>query len=222
MITIRLSMNGESPIMSPVSGLRSGAPGIAVSSVITSDHAERRPQRVAQALRLGLRRRAPAASSRHVAGLGRVPGADPALDEARRDERQHERDEDRRGDPEEQVRGEVDLRVGVGERGGVVGDLGQHAVERRDQEVHAEARGDAGERRRDAGQRVSPDALERDRPERYQHEVSGVGRDARDHAEQHDDERQRAAARRRRRACGSAPRSGRRPRPRRRRSSPPG
>ena len=28
MITIRLSMNGESPMMASVSGLRSGAPGI--------------------------------------------------------------------------------------------------------------------------------------------------------------------------------------------------
>ena len=36
MITIRLSMNGESPMIAPVSGLRSGAPGIAVSSAITT------------------------------------------------------------------------------------------------------------------------------------------------------------------------------------------
>jgi hypothetical protein len=34
MITIRLSMNGESPITEPVTGLRRGAPGMAVSSVI--------------------------------------------------------------------------------------------------------------------------------------------------------------------------------------------
>ncbi len=36
MITIRLSMNGESPMMSPVSGSRSGASGRTVSSVITA------------------------------------------------------------------------------------------------------------------------------------------------------------------------------------------
>ena len=52
MITIRLSMNGESPMILPVSGLRSGAPGIAVSSAIDGEHGERRPQRVAQAARL--------------------------------------------------------------------------------------------------------------------------------------------------------------------------
>ena len=64
--------------------------------------------------------------------------------------------------------------------GRVVRDLGQHAVERRDQEVHAEARGDAGERGRDAGQRVAADALEGRGAERDQHEVAGVGGDARD------------------------------------------
>ncbi len=39
MITIRLSISGESPITLPVSGLRSGAPGITVSSVITASTA---------------------------------------------------------------------------------------------------------------------------------------------------------------------------------------
>ena len=48
-ITIRLLMNGESPMMSPVSGLRSGAPGGSVSSAITASTpstakpAQRRP-----------------------------------------------------------------------------------------------------------------------------------------------------------------------------------
>ena len=42
----------------------------------------------------------------------------------------------------------------------VVRDLGQDGVERRDQEVHAEAGRDPGERRGDACQRVSSDALE--------------------------------------------------------------
>ena len=39
MITIRLSISGESPMIRPVSGLRSGAPGITVSSVMTSSTA---------------------------------------------------------------------------------------------------------------------------------------------------------------------------------------
>ena len=76
--------------------------------------------------------------------------------------------------------------------GGVVRDLGQHAVERRDQEVDAEARRDAREGRRDARQRMTADAQERDGPEGYQHQVAGVGGDAREDAEQHDDERQAA------------------------------
>ena len=50
MITIRLSMNGESPMTSPVRGLRSGAPGIAVSNAtatitVSAPHiAYRRPR----------------------------------------------------------------------------------------------------------------------------------------------------------------------------------
>ena len=39
MITIRLSMNGESPITLSVTGSRSGAPGIAVSSVMPTSTA---------------------------------------------------------------------------------------------------------------------------------------------------------------------------------------
>jgi hypothetical protein len=56
----------------------------------------------------------------------------------------------------------------------LVGDLGQYAVERRDQKVDPEAGGDAGERRRDPCQGVAPDALERGRPERDQDEIAGV------------------------------------------------
>jgi hypothetical protein len=122
-----------------------------------------------------------------------VPRTDPALDESRGDDREHDGDEERRCDPEVEVRREVDVRVLVDQRGRIVGDLGQHPVQGRDEEVDPEARGDAGERRRDPGQRIAPDALERDRPERDQHEVAGIGGDARDHAEQDDDEGQRAA-----------------------------
>ncbi len=35
-------MNGESPMMAPVSGFCSGAPGMTVSSVIADDDRERR------------------------------------------------------------------------------------------------------------------------------------------------------------------------------------
>ena len=36
MITIKLFMNGESPMIFPVSGLRSGAPGMNVSNAIAA------------------------------------------------------------------------------------------------------------------------------------------------------------------------------------------
>ena len=52
MITIRLSMNGESPITRPVTGSCSGAPGITVSSAMATITRQRRPQRVAQPARL--------------------------------------------------------------------------------------------------------------------------------------------------------------------------
>ncbi len=42
-------MNGESPMIFPVSGFRSGAPGMAVSRVIDGEDGQRRPQRVAEA-----------------------------------------------------------------------------------------------------------------------------------------------------------------------------
>ena len=52
---MRLLMNGESPMMSPVSGLRSGAPDGSVSSSDDGEHAEQRVERPAQPLRLGRR-----------------------------------------------------------------------------------------------------------------------------------------------------------------------
>ncbi len=78
---------------------------------------------------------------------------------------------------------------------GVVGDLGQHAVDRRDDQVHAEHRGDAGERRRQSRDRMAAQAQEGGRAQRDQHQVAGVGGDARQHAHRHDDEGDRPARR---------------------------
>ena len=61
---------------------------------------------------------------------------------------------------------------------------------------------DAGEGRRHAGQRMSPDAEECGRTQRDEHEVAGVGGDAGYHADEHDDVGERADATRRPRACG--------------------
>ncbi len=186
-------MNGESPMMSPVTGSRSGASGSTVSSVITTSTASGREERVAKALRLRLRRHLGAlvGVERRVVALERgVVRAEASLDDAHGDERHDDRDQDRRGDAEVQVRGEVDRALGVDERARVVRDLGQDAVERRDQEVDAEAGGDARERGRHPGERVAADALERSRTQGYQHEVPGVGGDAREDADEDDDRRQ--------------------------------
>ncbi len=104
--------------------------------------------------------------------------------------RQDDRHEDRRGDAEVEVRREVDRAVRVDERACVVRDLGQHAVERRDQEVDSEARCDAGERSRHPGERVAPDALERGGAQGYQHEIPGIRGNAREDPDEDDDRRQ--------------------------------
>ena len=187
-------MNGESPMIRA---------GLGIAQRRARDHGQQRDRRRARRACPRARSAGPRASASGVtSGVSSAvagpspPSAGsyaprPVLDELRRDDRQHDRDEDRRADAEVEVGGEVDVRVRR-RAGRVVRDLGQDAVERRDQEVHAEARGHAGERGRDAGERVSADALERGRAQGYQHEVAGVGGDARDHAEQDDDERQRA------------------------------
>ncbi len=55
MITIRLSMNGESPMIEPVTGFRSGAPGISRQQGDHRHDRERGEERVAQAACLVLR-----------------------------------------------------------------------------------------------------------------------------------------------------------------------
>ena len=131
------------------------------------EHAERREEREAKPSRLGLRRHLGALVGIErlvVALVRRVVRPEATLDDAHRDERHDEGDEDRRGDAEVQVRCQVDRAVGVDEPARVVRDLRQDTVERSDQEVDAEAGGDTRERGRDAGERVSTDALERCRP----------------------------------------------------------
>jgi hypothetical protein len=92
-----------------------------------------------------------------------------------------------------QVRGQVDRPSGLDQVDGLVGDLGQHRVQRRDQHVHAEAAGHPGERRSHPSQRMAADALERRRAERDEYEIACVGRDGGDDAEEHDDVGQRPA-----------------------------
>ena len=156
MITIRLSMNGESPKMAPVSGLRSGAPGGSVSSTISAITPSRPSTRPAQPARLGGRRDLAGASgssgrSSPVGASAGSYGAQPRLDDPLGDERDAAKVSTTVGpDAEAQVGGQVDRLARVDQVDGLVGDLGEHAVERRDQDVDAERRADAGEGRRDA------------------------------------------------------------------------
>ena len=82
----------------------------------------------------------------------------------------------------------------VDERDRLVRDLGHDPVDRRDQQVDPERRADAGEAGRQTGQRVPAHAVEGGRRQRDQDQVAGVGGDARQDADQHDDERDQAAA----------------------------
>ena len=116
--------------------------------------------------------------------------AEASLDDVHGDERQDDRDQDRRGDPEVEVRREVDRLLRVDERTRVVRDLGQDAVERRDQEVDAEAGGDAREGGGHARERVTADAFERSRAQGYQHEVPRIRGNAREDADEDEDRRQ--------------------------------
>ena len=110
-ITIRLLMNGESPMMSPVSGLRSGAPGGSVSAAITASTASTASpaQRRPLASSAGVDRLALLARELLLVGEAAVPGAEPRLDDARGDERDHDGEEERAADAEVEVRDEVDL-----------------------------------------------------------------------------------------------------------------
>ena len=127
----------------------------------------------------------------------RVVGAEPALDHARGHDAEHEREQDRRSDAEPQVRRQVDRLARRHEVDRLVGDLGEHRVGRRHQQVDAETACDTGERGGHAGERMPADAQEGRGPERDEHEIAGVGGDARDDAEEHDDVGERRGRRRR-------------------------
>ena len=131
MMKIRLSMSGELLKMAPVSGLRSGASGSTVSSVMDGDGAEQAVGREAQAAGLAFGQVASLLGGVDV-GVARRRRRRGGLGDPLRHERDDEGDEHRRGDGEPQVGGEVDRPVRVGEVDRLVGHLGQQAVERGD------------------------------------------------------------------------------------------
>ena len=98
---------------------------------------------------------------------------------------------------------------GIEQVDGVVRDLGEDAIERLDQDVHRERAGDAGERSGQTRQRMPADAQEAPRRQWDQHQVAGVGGDARQDADEDQDVRQHPAGERPP-ACESAPSPGRR------------
>jgi hypothetical protein len=120
-------------------------------------------------------------------GEAAVPGAEPRLDDAGRDEGDDDGEEQGAADAEVEVRDEVDLRARVDQRGRLVGDVDQHRVRGDDQDVDAEGRADRAEAGGEAGQRVAPDAQERGRRQR----VAGVDGDAREDPDEDDDVGQR-------------------------------
>ena len=76
---------------------------------------------------------------------------------------------------------------GIDQMDGVVGELDQHRVERLDQHVDGERAGHGGEAEREAGERMPADGKEGDAGERDQHQVAGIGRDAREDADERQD-----------------------------------
>ena len=129
MITIRLSMKGESPITLSVIGSRSGAPGMAVSSVIPASKSAARPDPAQRSPRAC---RPPATTSSSVfdrpalALVRRVPFAEPRLDEPRAD--QTSARSRRRSSSRCRSRGSPRGRLSSCPRSSVVRDLRQHAV----------------------------------------------------------------------------------------------
>ena len=73
--------------------------------------------------------------------------------------------------------------VRVDEPARLVRDLGDDAVDRRDQHVDGEHGADARVGGGEPGERMSAEAEERSRPERDQDEVAGIAGDAREDAE---------------------------------------
>ena len=146
-------MNGVVPMMSPVTGSRSGAPGGSVNSRTSADEAEEGEERVAQAALLGGRvvdgvglvarsdaigRVVPAATARAAArsirSVMRAATSASTIDD----------------DDAEPVVGDDRERRAAGRAEGLVGDLGDHRVDRAEDRVDPEDRADAGEAGRHA------------------------------------------------------------------------
>ena len=176
MMNSRLSMNGVWPMMSPVTGSRSGAPGGSVSS---STHHERPPriamQRALEALglpRAGVdrrRRRSPRSDSRRPSP---VHGTQPRLDDRLGDDRRGDGEHDGRRRSRTTGWTTIVMRLAARERERLVGDLGDHRVHGAEEQVDAEDRRHARETGGQARQRVPADAHERRGAERDEDQVA--------------------------------------------------
>ena len=181
MKTISPFMNGESPMSAPVAVLRSGAPGGSASSGEHGERAEQGPRRELQAARL--LRVMPVCSAALLAAVG----AEPRLDDPVVHHGHHDREQQHRGDGEPEVRGQRDREVRIQDVDGVVGDPDEDAVQWLDEHVDREDGGDRREGRGESGQGVAAHAEVRGRTERNEDQVTGVGRDARHDADEHED-----------------------------------
>ena len=164
--------------MAPVTGSRRGAPAARSSSAISGEDGQESPERPAQALGLGVRD----PTFRLIRPLA-VVGAEPRLDHALGDQHADDGEEHAAGDREVEVGGQVDRDVRVEQMDGVVGDLGQDAVDRHDEHVDQEHGGHAGEGGGDAGDRMAPDGEECRGAQRDEHQVAGIRGDARQDAD---------------------------------------
>ena len=105
--------------------------------------------------------------------------AQPGFDDPLGDEVGHGRQDERGDHREPVVRDDRDRLPAGNEPQGLVGDLGDHRVDRARDQVDREDGSHAGETGRHAGYWMASDAQERGCAERDEDQVSGVGRDAR-------------------------------------------
>ncbi len=119
--------------------------------------------------------------------------AKPRLNHPFRDHGADDAEQNARHDGKVQVRRHVDGGSRIEQVDGVVGDFGQHAVDRCDDQVHAEHCRNARECRRQSRNRMPAQTEEGGGSQRDQDQIPGVGCDAGQHAHRNDDEGDRPA-----------------------------
>ena len=204
MMNSRLSMNGVVPMMSPVTGSRSGAPDGSVSSSDahaarddrqerdTGGRGPRRPRR--SSVGVGLARRSAASP---------VEGAEARLDDALGDDRgRRPASTSERHDREVVVGHDGDAASPPVSADRLVGDLGDHASIGPMIRLTPKIAPTPAKHVARPASGCRPTLRNAAAPERDEDQVAGVGGDARQHADEDQDEGEQLAGRRPRPACG--------------------